>query len=95
MAAAGTAYADTLFFDDFEIWSSPYSGWVAPTPNPSPINSSQYALNFSAFKSGGDTGSIGLSLTTGLTYRFSFDYLGIANADAYAGISTEVAARYS
>lgn len=80
----------SLFSDNFESglsqWTSTNGQIVAD-----PLNGTNHVLHFIQNKSGGDAFTLSsFALTPGVTYTFSFDYLGTISGSppqAYAGIS--------
>jgi hypothetical protein len=88
LTLTGTAEAGSLFSDDFESgslskWDSNAHGQIVVDP----LNSSNHSLDFTARDAGGDIFSPLINVTPGVTYVFSFDYLGTApDAAGFAGL---------
>jgi hypothetical protein len=78
-----------LFFDNFQNGLSAWNTTVGQIVT-DPLNSNNKALNFTALGGGGEAfTAMSFTLTPGVTYSFSLDYLGTSsNAASYAAIST-------
>lgn len=78
----GTSHASPMFTDDFENglgqWIGKSGGAHHGIVVNDPLNAGNHVLTFTQLNSGGDIYSPLFSLTSGTTYRASFDYLGLA-----------------
>src|SRR5262245_24487743 len=86
------AHGGFLFTDDFESGSLSPAKWVTNITGASvavdPLDPLNHVLDFPGRVGGGDVFSNAFTLTPGVTYTFSWDYLGtLPDAAGFAGLN--------
>lgn len=82
-SSAAASHADIVFSDDFEsglsLWTGKNDGAHHGMTVLDPLGGLDSALTFNGLNYGGDMFTDPIVLSSNQSYRFSFDYLGLAN----------------